>query len=68
MGEEKIFFLDVQGLYNTWVYFTDIIINDCNLTLYNGTRLILNTIIDGYKIVEDNRLTNYKGYRLIRED
>ena len=68
MGEEKIFFLDVQGLYNTWVYFTDIIINDCNLTLQNGTRLILDTIIDGYKIVEDNRLTNYKGYRLIREE
>ena len=68
MGEEKVFFLDVKGLYNTWLYFTDFIINDCNLTLFHGTKLILDTVIDGYKIIEDNRLTNYKGYRLIREE
>ena len=68
MGDEKVFFLNIEGLYNSWIYFNDIIINDCNLTLFHGTKLILDTIIDGYKIVEDNRLTNYKGYRLIRED
>lgn len=68
MVEEKIFFLGIQGLHNTWIYFTDIIINDCNLTLYNDSKLILDAVIDGYKIVEDNRLKNYKGYRLIKED
>lgn len=66
---EKALKIEVEGLYNTIVFFTKVEnIGECGLTLWYNDKMVLDTIRDGYKMVRDYSYSNIESYKLERED
>lgn len=66
--EEKALILDIEGLYKTTLYFTRLEkIGEIGINLWYNDKLILDSMLDGYKMVRDYTYKNIKCYRLERE-
>lgn len=66
--EEKALILDIEGLYKTTLYFTRLEkIGEIGINLWYNDKLILDSMLDGYKMVRDYTYNNIECYRLERE-